>query len=216
MTLTFRFASKSIAMAATILFALVNTSCVNGRVQPSTYRILSDDEKNQVRQCKSVVITGYQSYQLFKCDYYPECYLLLGRDIGKKLEIRDPYPDQIYQPKVTFDDVTKKYSFSFADRIEQPKVENPDLTIDVSAYQEVYGGGIYVGPGFSDDRYVSTSVRVTITHKTLGILFQGRFRAHPVIGFLNSPTATGLEALAVRIQASPVGDILRTALADDN
>jgi hypothetical protein len=217
MTLAFRFASKSIAAGAAISLILVITSCVNGRLQQSIKRDLSDDEKNQLRHCHGVLVTGNQSYQLFKCDYYPGGFLLLGKNPGKKLEFRDPLcPDPIYQPKVTFDKNTKKYSFSFDDQIGQPTVDDPDLTIEVSNYQEEYGTGVFVGPGFSDNQYVSTSVRVTVTHKVLGVLFQGSFKARQTLALSNSPRPTSLDALARHIKISPVGNIFMTALADGN
>jgi hypothetical protein len=212
MTSSFRFATKFIAAGAALLFVLVITSCDSGRLQSL------QDEKARLRHCKSILITGCESYQLFNCGRYPECFLALNKNSGKQLEIRDPfYIGQIYQPKVTFDNLSKKYSFSFEDHIDQPKVDNPDLTIEVLGYREDYGSGIYVGPGFSDNRFVAASVRITVTHKTLGVLFEGRFRAHPPVGLLdNLPKATGLDVLVRRIKASPVGDILLTALQDDN
>ena len=221
MALAFGCGSKFIAAGMAISLILANTGCVDGRLQPSTNRILSDDEKNQIRHCNGILITGNQSHRLFNCDQYPECFLMLSKNPGKGLEIRDPlYPDPIYQPKVTFDKDTKKYSFSFDDQIEQPKVNGPDLTIEVSDYQEEYGAGIGpeidVGPGFSDKPYVSTSVRITVTHKVLGVLFQGRFKARPPLGHIEPQKTTSLGTLARRIRVSPVGNIIRTALADGN
>jgi hypothetical protein len=99
--------------------------------------------------------------------------------------------------------------------MDQARVDDPDLTIDVSDYQEEYGEGVPVGPGFAGAPYVSTSVRVTVTHKVLGLLYQGRFKARPPPGRFVSPHTTSLITLARRIKASPVGKILVTALATD-
>jgi hypothetical protein len=210
-------ASKSVAIGAAISLILAHTGCVNGRLHPAINRVLSDDEKNQLSHCHGILIKGDQSYQLFNYKHYPACFLQLGKNPGKKLEFRDPfYTEQVYLPKVTFDQDTKRYLFSFDDQIEQPKVNDPDLTIEVSDYQEEYGSGIDVGPGFSDNPYVATSVRVTVTHKVLGVLYQGGFRAEPPLIIFGQPKATVLDTLARLIRASPVGSIVTMALADGN
>ncbi|MGD0812984.1 MAG: hypothetical protein ABSA83_05230 [Verrucomicrobiota bacterium] len=187
----FRFASTPIAVAAAMLLILANTGCVHQGAQPATVRFLSEGDNNQLRNCRSILVTGIESYQLFKPAYYP-WHLLPGGNAGKKLEFRDPY---------------------WLEQSEQPIVDDPDLTIDVSDYREEYGRGIEVGPGFTANAYVGASVRVTVRHPVLGVLYDGRFKARPPLGHVDSPKASSLATLARRIKASPVGKIILTALS---
>ncbi|MGP8200077.1 MAG: hypothetical protein ACLQU4_11310 [Limisphaerales bacterium] len=188
----FRLALRFLAAGAAMLFILVNAGCVLQRVPPATVRILSVDDNNQLRHSHSILVTGVESYQLFKPAYYPWT-LPPGGSFGRKLEFRDPY---------------------WLEATDQPKIDDPDLTIGVSDYHEVYGKGVDVGPGFGNCPFVGTSVRVTVTHKVLGVLYDGHFKAGAPLGNAVSPRATSLATLARRIRASPVGKIIVTALSD--
>jgi hypothetical protein len=188
----FSLASRSIVAGAAMWLLLANAGCVHQRAQPATVRILSEADNNQLRHCESILITGIESHQLLKPACYPR-HSPPGGNIGKKLEFRDPY---------------------WLEQSDQPTVDDPDLTIVVSDYREEYGSGIEVGPGFTGNAYVGASVRVTVTHKVLGVLYNGRFKAGPPLGHVASPKATSLATLARRIKASPVGKIILTALSD--
>jgi hypothetical protein len=185
-----RLASGSLAAGAAILLTLVNAGCFAGRVQPTTVKALGDDDLEQLRRCQGILITGIESCQIFQPDHDP-WNLPPGQNPGKKIEIRDPLCPQ---------------------PANQPAVDDPDLTIEVSDYQEEYGNGIHVGPGFSGSPNVSISVRVSVTHKVLGVLYQARFEARAPLGLFVSRETSSMATLARRIRASPVGRILKTAL----